>query len=216
MKKFLISLMLISTVIASLFTVAYADNFTGFTTASALNVRSAASIDSDVLGLLPYNTKVTITDTLDNWYAIAYNDTTAYVSKDYVRCDVNEIMLTDGLTVGEQIVETAKQYIGTPYVYGGSSPKGFDCSGFTKYVYSLYGVDLNRTSYSQVNNGYNVAYENMQAGDLVFFKTGSGISHVGIYVGYGSFIHSPRPGKNVEIVSFANYGSYPCRVQRIF
>ncbi len=216
MKKFLISLMLISTVITSLFTVAYADNFTGITTASALNVRSEANINSEVLGLLPYNSKITITDTLDNWYAIAYKDTTAYVSRDYVRCDVEEILLTDSLSQGQQVVETAKQYIGTPYVYGGSSPSGFDCSGFTKYIYSLYGVDLNRTSYSQVNNGYNVAYENMQAGDLVFFRSGSGISHVGIYVGYNNFIHSPRPGKSVEIKSFDEYGSYPCRVQRIF
>ena len=172
MKKFLISLMLISTVIASAFTVAYAENKYGLTTASALNVRSAASIESEVLGLLPYNSKVLITDSVDNWYAIAYNDITAYVSKDYVRCDVEEV-LENSLTKGQQVVETAKKYIGSPYVYGGSSPSGFDCSGFTQYVYRQLGVNINRTSYTQVNNGYNVSTDSMQPGDLVFFSKGS-------------------------------------------
>ena len=216
MKKFLISLMLISSVITSLVTVAYADNTIGFTTASALNVRSGASMDSEILGLLPYNTKVTITDTVDNWYAIAYKDAVAYVSRDYVRCDVDELLYQDSLSAGMQVVETAKQYIGTPYVYGGSSPKGFDCSGFTKYIYGLNGVELNRTSYTQVQNGYSVDFENIQPGDLVFFKTNAGISHVGIYTGNNSFIHSPRTGETVTIVTFDQYGKYPCQVQRIF
>lgn len=214
MKKFIISLMLISTLITSAFTVAYADVQTGFTTASALNVRTKAGTDGEVLGLLPYNSKVTITDTQDNWYAICYKDATAYVSRDYIRVNVDEIVDDTVQNKGAELVQKAKEYIGVPYVYGGTTPKGFDCSGFTKYIYALFGITLNRTSSSQLANGYAVSTSELKEGDLVFF--GSNISHVGIYVGSNYFIHSPRPGKSVEITTFSAYGSNPVKARRIF
>ncbi|WP_017755643.1 C40 family peptidase [Calidifontibacillus oryziterrae] len=91
------------------------------------------------------------------------------------------------------IIESATQYIGVPYKDAGSSPKGFDCSGFVKYVFDEVGVSLNdqRTSRGQYTLGESVKKADLKAGDLVFFNTsGSGISHVGIYKGNNEFIHS--------------------------
>jgi len=101
---------------------------------------------------------------------------------------------------GQAVLNYAYSFLGTPYVWGGSTPSGFDCSGFTSYVFKHFGVNLPRVSRSQATVGTKVAYSNLQAGDLVFFGT-SGISHVGIYIGGGNMIHSPRPGKTVEISS---------------
>lgn len=99
---------------------------------------------------------------------------------------------------GSAVLNYAYQFLGTPYVWGGSTPSGFDCSGFTSYVYRKFGVNLPRVSRSQATVGRKVAYSDLQAGDLVFFGSGS-ISHVGIYIGGGNMIHSPRPGKSVEV-----------------
>ena len=99
---------------------------------------------------------------------------------------------------GQAVLNYAYKFLGTPYVWGGSTPSGFDCSGFTSYVYRNFGVNLPRVSRAQATVGTKVAYSDLQAGDLVFFGSGS-ISHVGIYIGGGNMIHSPRPGKSVEI-----------------
>ncbi|MEW5721993.1 MAG: C40 family peptidase [Thermodesulfobacteriota bacterium] len=102
-------------------------------------------------------------------------------------------------TVGEQVVETARHYLGTPYLYGGRSPKGFDCSGLTSYVYARYGYNLPRSAKDQLKVGRWVSADNLRPGDLVFFKvSGSGGVHVGIFTGRGCFIHAPRSGKKVE------------------
>ncbi|MDD4346580.1 MAG: NlpC/P60 family protein [Desulfitobacteriaceae bacterium] len=96
---------------------------------------------------------------------------------------------SDNLT-GSRVVAKAAQYLGTPYRYGGSSPNGFDCSGFTQYIFRQLQVSINRTAASQYNNGFSVSKANLIPGDLVFFNTSGGISHVGIYAGNGQFIHS--------------------------
>lgn len=108
---------------------------------------------------------------------------------------------------GDMIVSKAKQYLGTPYVYGGASPSGFDCSGFVYYVLSQLGYSVARTPAAQISIGTPVAKSELKPGDIVFFAgTGgaSGISHVGIYVGNGQFIHSPN---SRSVVSFADLTS---------
>lgn len=104
---------------------------------------------------------------------------------------------------GSDIVAYAKRFIGTPYRYGGTSPNGFDCSGFTQYVYSNFGGNLPHNSSSQFGCGTAVSKSELQPGDLVFFSSSSRISHVGIYVGGGKFIHSPQAGESVKISSFS-------------
>lgn len=101
---------------------------------------------------------------------------------------------------GAQILAEAKKYLGTPYVYGGASPAGFDCSGFVYYVLKQLGFSPNRTPAAQYNQGTYVSKDNLQVGDIVFFAGtyASGISHVGIYAGNGQFIHSPNSRSTVS------------------
>ncbi len=100
------------------------------------------------------------------------------------------------------VVGIAMQYLGTPYVYGGESPSGFDCSGFVMYVYSQVGVSLPRTVSTQYAVGVAVSRSELQAGDLVFFN---GLGHVGIYIGGNQFIHSPHTGDVVKISSITGW-----------
>lgn len=95
------------------------------------------------------------------------------------------------------IVSIAKQFIGTPYVYGGASPSGFDCSGFTSYVYKLAGKSIPRTATEQLNAAVRVS--NPQPGDLVFYGSGTSAYHVGIYLGNGMMIDENHPGGDVGI-----------------
>ena len=113
-------------------------------------------------------------------------------------------------TTGEQVVEFAKKYLGYKYKYGGSSPEtGFDCSGFTTYVYAHFGYKLNRTAAGQTQNGIGVPWEELLPGDLLIFSNSSQTyGHVGIYIGDGYFIHSVQTGTPVSITSLwgSNYG----------
>lgn len=90
-----------------------------------------------------------------------------------------------------QIVSTANNVMGTKYIWGGTTTKGFDCSGFIGYVYKKAGVTLPRTTAGMIKVGTSVSKKNLKAGDLVFFNTsGKGVSHAGIYIGNGKFAHS--------------------------
>jgi cell wall-associated NlpC family hydrolase len=95
-----------------------------------------------------------------------------------------------------RIVRFARRFLGTPYAYGGSSPSGFDCSGFTRFVYAHFGIVLPHWSDGQFGLGRRVTRTSLRPGDLVFFD---GLGHVGIYVGAGLFIHAPHSGTRVAI-----------------
>lgn len=126
------------------------------------------------------------------------------------------------MSLGEQIVQTAQGYIGCPYVFGGTTPSGFDCSGFVQYVYALYGVSLYRTADVQLNNGYSVSTEDLRPGDLVFFahtyNTNAAASHVGIYIGDGKFVHAANSRIGVTISDLDNsyYVAHYVGARRIF
>ena len=110
--------------------------------------------------------------------------------------------------VSEKAVETAKQYLGVPYVWGGTTPSGFDCSGLVQYVYGQIGVNISRTTYTQVNEGRYVSRDELLAGDLVFFGDSSSPHHVGMYIGDGMMIHAPQTGDVVKIASLSARSDY--------
>lgn len=108
----------------------------------------------------------------------------------------------------QQLIAYAKKFLGVRYVYGGSSPKGFDCSGFVLYVNNHFGINLERVAADQAKQGTKVSRANLRAGDLVFFDTNGGrnyINHVGIYIGDGMFIHASS-GSNARKVVISNLG----------
>jgi len=154
-------------------------------TASSLNIRSGPDTSYAKAGKLSAGRTVEVLEVLDGWYKIDGG----YISAEYtVKVDPNAV------SKGQEIVDYAMQFVGYPYVYGGSTPKGFDCSGFTKYVYAQFGYSLNRSAANQLDNGTSVSMSELQPGDLVLFKkagTGSKrASHVGLYIGDGQFVHA--------------------------
>ena len=173
-----------------------ADSKTGYIKGNDVRLRSGAGTSYSILGTYNNGTPLTITGTSGDWTAVTINGVKGYVNSAYVSTTKTEGGNGGGSTpstsIGETIVATAKQYMGAPYVYGGMSPSGFDCSGFVNYVYKLCGYSMSRVASSIYNNnGTYVEKANLQIGDLVFFASNSSsIGHVGIYIGNGQFIHS--------------------------
>ena len=182
------------------------------TDGSPLNVRSGPGTDYEQVTSLYPGTVVSLTGIEDGWYQIAYKNTTGYVSSDYiVTCKDATGARGDGdvgTSLGQQVVDYAMQYLGVPYVWGGNGPNCFDCSGLTKYVYSHFGYNLNRTASAQLSNGIPVSLADLQPGDLVFFDNGrvsTPVSHVGIYIGNSQFIHASTNSYTVEISSLSGH-----------
>lgn len=132
--------------------------------------------------------------------------TTLFVSLPTAQGQANATPLTVGIqpvgisTIASGVLGTAENYIGTRYCRGGATPRCFDCSGFVEYVFAQEGIDLPRTAHQQYKSVTPISREEAQPGDLVFFKYRNGwIHHVGIYVGDGKVLHSPRRGGKVRI-----------------
>ena len=136
-------------------------------------------------------------------------------SKSTTTSNTNTTESTTSSKSGSSVVSYAKQFLGCKYVYGGTSPSGFDCSGFTQYVYKHFGVNLNRTAAAQYSNGKSVT--SLQAGDLVMFGK-SGINHVGIYIGGNTFIHAANKSQGVRTDSMSTgyYKTNYVGARRIF
>lgn len=210
-------------------------NKTGYIDAEGLIVREEPSTSSKEIDSLSRNDKVEITGEVDGWYQIKLNGKTGYVSSKYISdTKTAETTSRSGSsikaenitpmeeqeetqsqsqdtsssgTTGTEVVEYAKQYLGYKYVSGGASPStGFDCSGFTSYVYNHFGITLNRSSKDQIKNGVAVDRSNLQPGDIVVFNNSANtaIGHVGIYIGGDNFIHAANPSEGVRITSLSS------------
>ena len=198
---------------------------TQYVNSATVNLRKEANTSAEIVTTLELNTPVDIYAEENGWSRVKINDKEGYISTALLsdtrqetnrsmapRRDEEESVTTSNENTtqetntsnnvvssgkGATVVETAKQYLGYKYVYGGSSPStGFDCSGFTSYVFKLHGVSLSRTAAGQYSNGTGVEKANLQPGDLVMFGK-SGINHVGIYLGGGMMIHAANPSRGV-------------------
>lgn len=182
----------------------------GRVNSDGVNVRSDASTDSSVLTTIEEDAIVTVNGLVDGWYDV----TCEYGTEGYIRSDFLD--LTESSSSNSDIAATAKQYLGTGYVYGGASPRGFDCSGFTMYVYSQHSYSLPHSATSQWQSGLGTrvySISELQPGDLVFFNdpsrnAGRACSHAGIYTGDGQFIHSSSSRSGGVIVSSLTSGYY--------
>lgn len=173
---------------------------TGLITASKLNVRTGPSTSYSIIHVLWYGNNVKVIGESGDWIQIQLSDgRIGWVSRIYIKLSIEPTIKQQQI---DKLMNTAYSLIGTPYVWGGKSliDGGFDCSGFTQYVYNKVGISLSRISKDQATQGTSVTFNNLQPGDLVFysFEQNGIISHVGIYVGQGRMIHSPKSGDTVK------------------
>lgn len=176
----------------------------------SVNLRSQASTDSDVVTTLDSGTIVTVNALEDGWYAV----TCKYGTEGYIRSDLLDLTTSSSSASG--VVDYAKQYLGTRYSYGGASPNGFDCSGFTMYIYKQFGYSLPHSATSQWQSGIGTrvySISELQPGDLVFFNdpsrnAGKACSHAGIYIGGGQIIHASSSRSQGVIISDLTSGYY--------
>ena len=194
----------------------------GVITGDCVNLRATPSTDGAIVTKLSSGITVDLVSLEDGWYSVSYNGAAGYISADYLR--VSDGTEAAASTIGASIVESAKKYLGTPYAYGGASGSGFDCSGFTMYIFGLYGYSLPHSATSQWNNsGVYVEKSDLQPGDLVLFNdparnAGKACSHVGIYIGDNQFIHSSSSRSGGVIISSLGenyYASYYKGAKRV-
>ncbi|HJA94032.1 MAG TPA: C40 family peptidase [Candidatus Eisenbergiella merdipullorum] len=188
-----------------------------------LRVREEPSTESPVITLVAEGEELEVVEQLDGWVKIMLDDEEAYVSADYVNIAkkldraVTQTELIYGKGVSDirvTLVNYAKQFLGNPYVWGGTSlTKGADCSGFVQSVFKNYGVSLPRTSAAQSTVGTKVSLSEAQPGDLVFYANNGRVNHVAIYIGNGQVIHASNPRSGIKI-SNASYRT-PYAVKRV-
>ncbi len=190
----------------------------GIITGDCVNVRSIPSTDGDIVTKVYAGNLVDLISLEDDWYAVDCGGELGYIRSDFLRVYTGAA----GSGLGAEIAIAAQQYIGTRYVYGGASSKGFDCSGFTMYMFGLYGYSLPHSATSQWNtSGTYVSRDDLQPGDLVLFcdpsrSNGKACSHVGLYIGSGDFVHASSSG-GVKISSLYEdyYNGYYVGAKRV-
>lgn len=190
-----------------------------------LNLRSGPSTQDAKVGSVPGGTVLSVEESVNGWYKVTYNGKTGYVSASYVVSATQAAAapaVSYDSSFGSSVVALAKQYIGCPYSYGASGPRAFDCSGFTSFIYRQMGVSIPRGASGQYKAGTPVSRDNLQPGDLVFiadpaYTAGYPVSHVGIYVGNGQFIHASSyryEGITISSLFTGHYGSYYAGARR--
>lgn len=192
---------------------------TMYTNDTYVNIRSGPSTDSEIIMVVEINTSIKVIGEEGDWYKVSTSKGEAYISKELLSDERTSVTTSRGnLTKenneaetkvstsnsvnGQNIVKYAKKFLGVSYVYGGESPSGFDCSGFTMYVYNNFGISMSHSAKAQSTLGEEVSanknsktslLNNLEVGDLVFFldyETMDEIGHCGIYIGEGEFIHA--------------------------
>lgn len=189
-----------------------------------LRVRDEADVNSAVMTQILKGEELEFVEELDGWYKVYVDSEEGYVSAEFAHVEesldtavtMTELLYGMGVSdVRVELCEYAKQFVGNPYVWGGTSlTKGADCSGFVLSVYKKFGVKLPHYSVSQSNSGTKISKDELQAGDLIFYADSSGtINHVAIYLGGNQVIHASNPKSGIKISKY-NYRT-PVKYVRI-
>ncbi len=212
LKKLTISAVVIAACVVCLLGIsASADFEEAYVAVDALNLRNNPSFFADTIEVVYIGEKITVIQEYDEWSEVNYNGKLLYASNLFITQDPELVPYEEYKPVGTKVIEYSKNFLGIPYRYGGNGPNSFDCSGFVKYVYAGFGVDLPRTTYSMLGVGTRVSKQELIPGDLVFFNGGG---HVGLYVGNNTYIHAPETGRTVSIDDMSHRTLYAAR--RIF
>ncbi len=183
-------------------------------TSGGLRVRTEPNTDCEIITTMAEGEYLEVVEVMDGWIKVLLDDEEAYISADYAQVKENldtaitmtELLYGEGVSdVRVELCQYAKQFIGNPYVWGGTSlTKGADCSGFTLSVFKKYGISLPHYSVSQSQMGKKVSLSEAKAGDLVFYAKGNTVNHVAIYLGNGQVVHasSPRTGIKISNVGY--------------
>lgn len=192
-------------------------------TTDSLKVRAEANTDSEVITLVPRGEELEVSAVEGDWVKVFLDDDEVYVSGQYVEVSaelgtavtMSELLYGQGVSdVRVDICQYAKEFIGNPYVWGGTSlTKGADCSGFVMSVFKKYGVRLPHSSRAQANCGTTIKVSEAKPGDLIFYGKGKYINHVAIYIGNGQVVHASNPKTGIRI-SNVSYRS-PLKAVRI-
>ncbi len=176
---------------------------------SNLNVRKEPNTDASVLIQMAEGEKLDVVEKLNGWVKVAVDSDMGYVAAEYVAVGMElptavtlkELYYGDGVSQKRiDMVEYAKQFLGNPYVWGGTSlTKGADCSGFTMAIYKHFGISLPHSSRAQAGYGTKVSLSEAQPGDLVFYSSGGSINHVAMYIGNGQVIHASTKKTGIKI-----------------
>ena len=179
-----------------------------------LNVRQSPTTDAKIVAKLYPGTQISIEDSENNWYKITYAGSEAWVASEYVSIESTAAPDSGDSDKILSVASYAQKYLGVRYVYGGTSAKGFDCSGLTMSIFSNIGINLPHSASRQANQGTVIKKSDLKQGDLVFFDTDGGhnsISHVGIYIGNDKFIHAASAPTSRVVISSLNQSYYASR-----
>ena len=183
-------------------------------TSGGLRVRTEPNTDCEIITTMAEGEYLEVVEVMDGWIKVLLDDEEGYISSEYAQVRENldtaitmtELLYGEGVSdVRVELCQYAKQFIGNPYVWGGTSlTKGADCSGFTLSVFKKYGISLPHYSVSQSQMGTKVSLSEAKAGDLVFYAKGNTVNHVAIYLGNGQVVHasSPRTGIKISNVGY--------------
>ncbi len=183
-------------------------------TTDSLKVRAEANTDSEVITLVAMGEELEVAAVEGDWVKVLLDNDEVYVSAEYVEVSaelgtavtMTELLYGQGVSdVRVDVCQYAKEFIGNPYVWGGTSlTKGTDCSGFVMRVFQKYGVKLPRNSRAQANCGTTIKVSEAKPGDLIFYAKGKTINHVAIYIGNGQVVHasSPKTGIKISNISY--------------
>ena len=178
-------------------------------TSGGLRVREAPGTDSEIITTMGEGESLEVLEELDGWIKVALDDEEAYISAEYAKVSqelptaitMTELLYGEGVSdVRVDLCQYAKEFIGNPYVWGGTSlTKGADCSGFTLSIFKKYGFTLPHSAASQSKMGTDVNLADAKAGDLVFYAKGGHVNHVAIYIGSGQVVHASNPKTGIRI-----------------